>query len=64
MKSSKVMVVTGGSQGIGAAISRLASRQDYRVCVNYRSDDRAADQLVTAIRKEMPIVGGHLVLSH
>lgn len=50
MKSSKVMAVTGGSRGIGAAISRLASQQDYRICVNYRSDARTANELVTAIR--------------
>ena len=32
---SKVLIVTGGSRGIGAATARLAGRQGYRVCVNY-----------------------------
>jgi NAD(P)-dependent dehydrogenase (short-subunit alcohol dehydrogenase family) len=52
MNTSKVMVVTGGSRGIGAAIARQASRQGYRVCINYRSDAAAAEQLVEALRKE------------
>lgn len=52
MTCGKVMVVTGGSRGIGAAVARLASRRAYRVCVNYRSDAGAAEQLVTAIRQE------------
>lgn len=52
MNSGKVMVVTGGGRGIGAAISRSASRHHYRVCVNYRSDGSTADKLVTALREE------------
>ncbi len=44
-----VMVVTGGSRGIGAAIARLAGRQGYKVCVNYNRDLKAADAVVGAI---------------
>jgi len=50
MNSSKVMLVTGASRGIGAAIARLAALQGYRVCINYRSDERAAAGLVAEIR--------------
>jgi len=47
-----VLLVTGGSRGIGAAICRLAARQGFRVAVNYsRSADRAMD-VVNAIRAE------------
>ncbi|MDE2260550.1 MAG: NAD(P)-dependent oxidoreductase, partial [Betaproteobacteria bacterium] len=31
----KVMIITGGARGIGAAIARLAAANGYAVCVNY-----------------------------
>ena len=41
---SGVMIVTGGSRGIGAAISRRAARAGFDVCVNYaRAKDRAEE---------------------
>ena len=33
----KVLLVTGGGRGIGAATARLAAKQGYAVCVNYRT---------------------------
>ena len=40
----KVLVVTGGSRGIGAAIACHGGRAGYKVCVNYRDRaDKAAD---------------------
>jgi NAD(P)-dependent dehydrogenase (short-subunit alcohol dehydrogenase family) len=48
-QSQKVMIVTGGSRGIGAAIARLAARRGYAVCVNYRQRQDAADEVVRAI---------------
>ncbi|MGK4582303.1 SDR family oxidoreductase [Kitasatospora sp. HPMI-4] len=47
---SEVVLVTGGSRGIGAATSRLAAARGYHVCVNYRSDEAAADAVVAEIR--------------
>jgi NAD(P)-dependent dehydrogenase (short-subunit alcohol dehydrogenase family) len=44
-----VVVVTGGSRGIGAATARLAGARGYAVCVNYRQDRRAAADVVRAI---------------
>lgn len=41
----QVMVVTGGSRGIGAATALLASRRGYAVCINYVSNEQAAERL-------------------
>ena len=49
--SNKVIVVTGGSRGIGAATSLLAANQGFKVCVNYHSDSSNADNIVDEIRK-------------
>jgi NAD(P)-dependent dehydrogenase (short-subunit alcohol dehydrogenase family) len=46
---NKVVVVTGGSRGIGAATARLACANGYAVCVNYRQNREAADRVVRAI---------------
>lgn len=46
---SGVVVVTGGGRGIGAATARLAAQRGYAVCVNYRKNQRAAEQVVRAI---------------
>ncbi len=42
-----VLVVTGGSRGIGEAVSRLAADRGYQVVMNFRSD-RARAELVAA----------------
>ena len=49
-KAQKVLLVTGGSRGIGAAICRLGSKAGYRVAVNYASNQTAADALVGEIK--------------
>jgi NAD(P)-dependent dehydrogenase (short-subunit alcohol dehydrogenase family) len=46
---SNVLVITGGSRGIGAATAQLAGARGYAVCVNYRRDRAAADAVVRAI---------------
>ena len=46
---TNVLLVTGGSRGIGAATARLAAERGYAVCVNYRQNRAAADQVVAAI---------------
>lgn len=47
----KVIVITGGSRGIGAATAMLAARQGYRVCINYRADDEAARRVLQQVRE-------------
>jgi len=37
---SEVVVVTGGSRGIGAAISKLAAHRGWKVCINYKSNGK------------------------
>ena len=52
MTADGVLLVTGGSRGIGAATARLAARQGWRVAVNYTAQSLAADEVVRAIRAE------------
>ena len=49
---SKVVIVTGGSRGIGAATALLAAKQGYAVCVNYQTRVEAADTVVEAVESE------------
>jgi NAD(P)-dependent dehydrogenase (short-subunit alcohol dehydrogenase family) len=48
----KVLLVTGGGRGIGAATARLAAQQGWAVAVNYTANSLAADEVVRAIRAE------------
>jgi NAD(P)-dependent dehydrogenase (short-subunit alcohol dehydrogenase family) len=45
----KVLVVTGGGRGIGAATARLAAERGYSVCINYRQEKDAAEKLAREI---------------
>ncbi|MBI3673240.1 MAG: glucose 1-dehydrogenase [Rhizobiales bacterium] len=45
----KVLVVSGGGRGIGAAISRQAAALGYLVAVNYVSDKERAEALIAEI---------------
>ena len=47
----KVVVITGGSRGIGAATAHLAAERGYAVCVNYHHNRQAADTVVSAIER-------------
>ena len=47
---SKVLLITGGSRGIGAATALLAASQGYAVAVNYAANSLAADEVVRQIR--------------
>ncbi|KAB8063020.1 SDR family oxidoreductase [Janthinobacterium violaceinigrum] len=48
----EVILITGGSRGIGAATALLAARQGYAVCVNYVRDVQAAEALCARIASE------------
>lgn len=45
-----VLLVTGGSRGIGAATALLAAERGYAVAVNYAHNSLAADEVVRLIR--------------
>ncbi|MGJ7511875.1 SDR family oxidoreductase [Variovorax sp. GT1P44] len=47
---NEVLLVTGGSRGIGAATALQAARRGYAVAVNYASNSLAADEVVRTIR--------------
>jgi NAD(P)-dependent dehydrogenase (short-subunit alcohol dehydrogenase family) len=46
-----VVLVTGGSRGIGRATSLLLARSGYKVVVNYQRNKQAADEVVNIIRE-------------
>ena len=50
--TNKIVIITGGSRGIGAATARLAAREGYQVCVNYLKNHQAATDLVNQIEQE------------
>jgi NAD(P)-dependent dehydrogenase (short-subunit alcohol dehydrogenase family) len=52
---TKVVLITGGATGIGAATARQAGRAGFAVAINYRSHERQALELV----RELSTGGGH-----
>jgi len=49
---SGVILVTGGSRGVGGAICRAAANRGYKVGINFRQSERLARLLADAIRAE------------
>ncbi len=49
--TGKILLVTGGSRGIGAATAKRAAEQGYAVAINYKSDQEAAASIVDSIVK-------------
>jgi len=48
----KIILITGGSRGIGAAIAHLAAEAGYAVCISYLHNRAAADAVVAAITQK------------
>ena len=46
---NKIILITGGSRGIGAATAKLAAARGYRVCINYHNNQAAAQSVVDEI---------------
>jgi NAD(P)-dependent dehydrogenase (short-subunit alcohol dehydrogenase family) len=55
--SRPVLLIAGGSRGIGASTARLAGARGYDVAVNYKSNANAAASVVNAVKK----AGGNAV---
>ncbi|SFU85749.1 SDR family NAD(P)-dependent oxidoreductase [Halomonas korlensis] len=49
---NNVILITGGSRGIGAAAATLAAARGYRVCINYHHNKAAADAVVEGIQRD------------
>lgn len=61
--AAPVLLVTGGSRGIGAATARLAGARGYDVAVNYARNAAAANEVVMAIQaqgRQAIAVGGDM----
>lgn len=48
--AQEVLVVTGGTRGIGAAVAARAVRGGYAVCLSYAGDDAAAETTAASLR--------------
>jgi NAD(P)-dependent dehydrogenase (short-subunit alcohol dehydrogenase family) len=59
-KMDEVLLVTGGSRGIGAATAVLGARKGWKVAVNYTRNEAAAEEVVRTIRA----AGGTAVAIH
>ncbi|MBM3518120.1 MAG: SDR family oxidoreductase [Alphaproteobacteria bacterium] len=44
-----ILLITGGSRGIGAATARLGAKHGYDVCLSYLSEEARADTVVAEI---------------
>jgi NAD(P)-dependent dehydrogenase (short-subunit alcohol dehydrogenase family) len=49
--SRPVLLIAGGSRGIGASTARLAGERGYDVAVNYKGNAKAAAAVVEAVKK-------------
>ena len=47
--TSKIVLITGGGRGIGAACARQAALRGYSICLSYREDAAAAQGLVSEL---------------
>ncbi|MBA4852193.1 SDR family oxidoreductase [Emticicia sp. BO119] len=49
---NKIILITGGSDGIGAVTAQLAAKEGYSVCINYHQNHIAANRIVEKINDE------------
>lgn len=53
-----IALITGASRGIGAATAKLLAKNGYTICLNYLSDDVAAE----SVKSEIIQLGGRCIL--
>ncbi len=49
---NRVLLITGGSRGIGAATARLAATRGWDVAINFTRDSAAAESVAAAVRAQ------------
>jgi NAD(P)-dependent dehydrogenase (short-subunit alcohol dehydrogenase family) len=49
MSADGVVLVTGGSRGIGAATAKLAGKRGWSVALSYVGNEKAANETVAAV---------------
>ena len=54
---TEIVLITGGSRGIGAQTARMAVKQGYSVCFSYRNQQQQAEQL----KEELAAGGAEVV---
>jgi NAD(P)-dependent dehydrogenase (short-subunit alcohol dehydrogenase family) len=47
---NRILLITGAGRGIGAATARLAASRGYDIAVNYLRDEKAANEVVNAVK--------------
>ncbi len=52
MNNEKVVIVTGGSRGIGAETAKLFAEKGYAVCINYLTNREAAESVKEVILQQ------------
>ncbi|MGK0270910.1 MAG: NAD(P)-dependent dehydrogenase (short-subunit alcohol dehydrogenase family) [Cocleimonas sp.] len=57
MKSNKIALITGSSRGIGAETAKLFAENGYAVCINYVSNDAAAEK----VKNDILLNGGNCI---
>jgi len=60
-EDARLIIITGASRGIGAAVARLVGARGYAVAVNFLQDERAArkvvDDIITSGGSAIPLQG-------
>ncbi len=54
---SKVLLITGGGRGIGAATAKLADAEGYAIAINYQSDKARAEETARGLKKAIIVQG-------
>src|SRR3989338_3408873 len=58
MVAGKIVLITGGNTGIGAAAARLLAEKVANVVINYREDKKSAETLISEIMAKITTAGG------
>lgn len=53
---TKTAVITGSTTGIGRAIARYLAADGFTIILNYRQDDRSAEEAITEIKEAAPLL--------